>query len=519
MKRHIIVLACSLILSLNSYAKVVKWTIPPEYDSLKPYSEEIYYCQRDAKWGLISTKTGRVLLAMKYDFITPMVDGHAVAGIFEDSKNKIVAIINDSYSVIEIPGDYYLVNNYYTYFSEDKLPVSNKFGKQGFIDTNGELIIKCQFDNVHPFSCGLASVNRQSHAFYITSSYDKNRRRNVLSVDFCNGNFTLASTFHNDTALVVSKYGNAALINNKGQVVGIYDGWIHSSDFNKFDHTIKSSGSKSEGPNFETNVDETITAFSQKGLYGYVQGVDTLAFPSFDYAEHFLSTGFATAKYDGNVGLLSVLDGSIDSYVTNADGVRLPSNTIRTTLTGGIKYYYAVSIPEGMTQSDFSIYLDNGHGEKERVKYTCNGNKIFAEFMPAEIIGTSNSIIVSAQVCYQGIVVHKFSKSFGVTDSAGESSLVINGPITQTSRANEKDEQVILATIFNKGAKDIIVLATLSVKERKISTSQEIKIPAYGKKTINLSIPNITRNTNVTAALSLSIGKTVTKSLMLKPYY
>jgi hypothetical protein len=529
MKRSVIlILVSAILLSLDGFAQTIGWCIPPEYDDLKPYSETIYYCCKGDKWGLVST-SGKVLVPPTYDFISAMVDGYAVAGVKENSKNRISCIINSKYEITPLKEALYLTNKYYTYFSEDKLPVANKSGKQGFINVDGTIVVKCQFDNVHPFSEGYASVSKYPNAFYITERYDRNHSQSVLPVDFNYGELTFASTFYNGRAVVA--YNNkSAVINTSGQKVDKYNGKISSSCYNKYDYTIRGCGSTPRSEEYKSATGTGISIFEENGEYGYSKDGKVLVYPSLSKADPFTVTGYAVAVKNGMTGLLQFIKGDVNTYVAKQKSKDPYTGAFNASSN---KYSLVVSLPENVRLSDYSVYLNAGDGTLKKVSPHLTDGLWRVDFTPELPSAKADNVTIVAEVRACDAVVNKFSHSFTVKSKSGASttssrstmsttstnhSLKISGPATQTSSANDKDMQVVYATITNTSANSVKVTATLSISSKNVSTKQSYTIPAGSSKTITVSVKVLKRE-SVKATLTLSTGQTSTKQVLLNPYY
>ena len=523
MKRHLlIIIRIALFVVLfgsTAHAKVVDWSIKPEYEALKPYSEKVFYCEKNSRWGLVSA-SGKELLPPKFDFITSMIDGYAIAGIKDGKKSRICAIIDASFNVTKVVEDYYLVNNQYTYFSEGKMPVADKSGKKGYINTKGELVVKCRFSEAHPFSNGLASVTRARRVYYITKNYDKNPKNNVLLIDFNHSELTFGSTFHNDCA-VVAYNKKAAVVNSYGEFIEKYDKEIN---VNKFDHTISSSGTKSKVSEYvATEEDKNISVYSVNGQYGYREGDKILVYPVFDFAEPFLVNGHALVTYKKKVGLLKLLDGDIEPSIISQEDGREVDDELKVGKDGSLPgCEYALGIPSCLDDTAFKVFLNYGPSGLQETDIRSLNDRILARFTPVSD-NKSDSLTVKAEVLYNDLPVLKTSSTLALVKSISltrrKASLVIIGPAVQTERADEKDTQVIYATIRNKGNADAKVKVTLVVKEKNMSVTNDLVIPVSGRKSISVTVPNVSKDEQVTAAVSLSSGESSTRKVSLKTYY
>lgn len=521
------------MLSLCGFSQTVEWSIPPGYDDIKPYSEGVYYCCNDSKWGLISS-SGNVILSPQYDFITSMIDGYAIAGTKDGSKNRINCIIDNSYNVVNLRETYYLVNKYYTYFSANKLPVANKSGKQGFINTAGDLVIKCQFDNVHPFSGNYASVTKYPKAFYITDSYDYKPKQSVLPVEFNYGDLTFASTFYNGKA-VVAYNDKTAVINTAGSKVGGYKGKINTSCYNKFDYTIKDCGSTPRENEFQPSTSSTISVFAENGLYGYRSINTVLVYPSLSRADNFFFDNYAIVAVNGRVGLIHLINDKISTYVAKANSSTPFTGALKADSKGGFDRYSIVSnLPSTNTATDYTVNIDNGNGTMQHATANLSNGMLRADFTP-QPSSNSKDVVIIAEICNNGLVVDRYSNSFSVSrvstsqtsvpsvqSTSPQGSIRIAGPTAQTKTANEKDQQVVSATITNATSNSVMLTATLTVPTKSASAKpvkKNFTIPVGGSCTISCTVTHVVKAETVAATLSLSNGKTSTKQVTLQPYY
>jgi hypothetical protein len=516
--KRILLLFIGVVLSVCGFSKTVDWGITPVYDDLKPYAAGVYYCSKGGKWGLVNT-SGEVLMQPKYDFITPMIDGFALAGSVEGSKNRIECIVNSTYNTVDVLDEFYVVNKYYTYFSEDKLPVANRAGKQGFINSSGEVVVKCQFDNVHPFSNGYASVSKYPYAYYITERYDSNPSRSMLPIEFNYGEITFATTFHNGRA-VVAYNGKSAVINTSGKKVGKYKGKINETCYNKFDYTIKGCGSEEKDGTYNPPVSRTIEPYFENGLYGYRQNGEIIVYPSFSKAGVTIDREYAVVTFDGKVGLLHFVDGEITSFIAKKNGSSPLTGAMSATSKGTVsRCDYVLNVPSQTNESYYSVSIDRGDGTVEAMD---RHGSMRVSFLPLLAARKAKSVTITAIVKYFGITVHRFQQTFELSYAGGlggGNGLRISVIATQTERANDKDVQVVRAVVSNGGADDVVVTATLSIPSKSLNSKTKLTIPASGSRNITLSVHDVLKTETVEAKVTLSTGESTTKQITLKPYY
>jgi hypothetical protein len=412
--------------------------------------------------------------------------------------------------------------------------VANKVGKQGFINTAGDLVIKCQFDNVHPFSGNYASVTKYPKAFYITENYDRKPKQSVLPVEFNYGDLTFASTFYNGQA-VVAYNDKTAVINTAGSKVGGYKGKINASCYNKFDYTIKNCGSAPRKNEYQPSTNSTISVYADNGLYGYRSNNNVLVYPSLSRADNFFTDNYAIVAVNGRVGLIHLINDKITTYVAKANNSAPFSGVLKANSKGVFDRYSIVAkIPNTNRATDYTINIDDGIGAMQQAMVNLSNGMLRADFTP-QPSSNGKDVTIVAEICNNGLVVDRYINSFAVgrassahtsvpsgQSASQQGSVRISGPATQTKTANEKDQQVVSATITNATTNSVTLTATLSVSAKSASAKSKKKdftILAGGSCTISCTVTHVVKTETVAATLSLSTGKTSTKQVTLQPYY
>ena len=131
-----------------------KVIVPVEYlNILIPRHGRTYLVENnEAHWGAYSSE-GDLLLPVIYDEITAATLENDCFGVRQGTVWKFVHRDGSSVSAE--------VFDYIGEFGEDGLAAVKQHGKWGYAGTNGEVVIRCQFDLVKNFSNGLAAVKQQ----------------------------------------------------------------------------------------------------------------------------------------------------------------------------------------------------------------------------------------------------------------------------------------------------------------------------------------------------------------------
>lgn len=117
------------------------FVIPPTYEWAKPFSEGLATVMLGRLVGYID-ETARMVIPPQFEFVGDFHDGRAMV-----CKDDAYALI-DSVGALVVPfGKYYAISE-----SHDGLAaVRTHFGKRGFIDLDGNMVIEPRFDHVGLF--------------------------------------------------------------------------------------------------------------------------------------------------------------------------------------------------------------------------------------------------------------------------------------------------------------------------------------------------------------------------------
>lgn len=202
------------------------------YDMTYLFQNGLAGVEINKKYGFID-RNGKVVIPIKYDFITGIIDGW---GIFKreehqgllNSKGQEKKFIHDKY---ELRGYYYEGTIVYKYLKKEGIMDSNfkeitppnfdyignfheglvrfKIGnKWGFLDENGKIVIEPKFDSEYDFSEGYASVS-------IGEKYGIINPKGEYLIE---PKFSYISSFHEGLA-VVEEDGKKGFINKNAEWV------------------------------------------------------------------------------------------------------------------------------------------------------------------------------------------------------------------------------------------------------------------------------------------------------------
>lgn len=153
---RLFVLAVLCGMSLQALAQMPYWKVVPTDTELGYCYGTIYKKKDFGRTQLIDIKENRNV-ASSQDSITNFSDGFALGLKNENGKMRITSLINRS-SMTEIMPSKTLYSTELPYFSEGMVTVANNKGAEGYMNVNGDLVIKCAYFKAFPFSEGRAMV-------------------------------------------------------------------------------------------------------------------------------------------------------------------------------------------------------------------------------------------------------------------------------------------------------------------------------------------------------------------------
>ncbi len=501
-------LRCNILIAIMTVfafttmnAKIVTWTIHPNYEKLVRYNGDLFLFQQGGKWGIV--KEGDiVVLPANYDYITSPVDGYALFASREGSKIRLEGILGVDGKVNLISERYYLSisrQHDYAFFSENKLVVYNPKGKFGYIDPAGNTIIKCQFDDALPFKEGWAPVLQGNYMRYINDRYEQSNN-NVLSVDFHYGDMTDASCFSNGQA-VIAYNDDYALINKNGEKIKK----IKEVEFNQL-YQKHNSPLNTSDKRFDESSRYNI--ISENGKYGLEDKGTIIAEPQFDSFSTQYNDGILVAVSNGKYGVLKVSEGEI-SITTSIQGKS--SNELEVDRKGHLTPVTVdYTIPSYIQNPKVLVDLGDGTYRDFTSQGTGNGLNQSLSMTPV-IEKNSESCRIKVAIEHDGILLAGIEKTFAVSYPI---KLRVSSPGPSTIRANENYTATFSSTIFNDSNKQVTVTATWSSGGKPVT----ITIPAHGNKTVSGSI-QVESKFRRTIRLALSSGEKNEADILFEPYF
>lgn len=479
-------------------AQIAIWSIAPKYQKITRYFGDLYAYQENGKWGLIKPNN-QIVLPAKFDYITPFVNGYALAGSNESFNYLLEAIIDESGQVSNINEKFYLPKSH-QYFSDGKLVVVNKSGKYGYINPSGIQVIKCQFDNALPFKEGWGPVKQGNYMKFINETYDRNASRGILVVDFHYGEMTAIGCFSNGRAPIAYNK-DFALIGTNGQK-------IRKLNEAEFKQIYKSNNSAPNNSSNGFSSGNDYSDYQENGKFGLKNTNGVVVTPQFDSFGDKFADGYIITSFQGKQGLLRILEGDV-AMQTKVEGK--PVSTLKVDRNGkfpSITVEY--TLPSSL--NDLSVLIDEGNGQfvNRTSSLTHTGGTSSITFSPI-VAKDAEFCDIRMVVENGGIVIASDSKQFNVSYPI---KLRVSAPRPDTVRANEFDTATVSSTIYNDSNKSVTVKAVWSNGK-----SSSVTIPAHSSCGISTSYRVLVKETR-DVSVQLSTGeRAISKNIVFLPFF
>lgn len=353
---------------VNGYSQTAIWSTPPTYDSLEEYGN-IYKIKENGKVGLADV-SGEVLLAARYDSITPFYDHLALALEYDAGKYVIKGIVDDhNYRMVALKERFYMG---FPVFTEGKLLVYDSSKRYGYLLPDGNLLKPCQYHKAFPFFEGFALIYKKDKEV----TYLQNDGNEFVTDLERQGYILVHGTNFNEEgeAYVVGNDGTTrefCIINKQGRTVRkakTMDGGRRAKNY-------KMRKSFSVQMPFNNLAGNPVNVIEKDGLFGYSdnQNRDILP-PQFVEAAPFKG-GFAKVKKGGKYGILKLQSGS---FVGALDKKHLQVRNGRAD-----SVHYSFSLPVELKGKPLIMFADDGRKKPIEVDLDmmANGEKGFS-FLP-----------------------------------------------------------------------------------------------------------------------------------------
>jgi hypothetical protein len=504
-------LCLSVPISLKS--QTAKWTIKPQYTSIAPFGNEMYKVKSGSSVGILD-KEGKVVVPLFADSITGMTENCALVLQYEDTKYRLKGILHSDKKMIPINDEWYI--NDYPFFSEGKLPVLNKNGNYGYINTFGNLILEFNYSSIHPFSEGWAAVCKGESLIgkgigFIKRNISKNSKEKVFYIDEQGrvmsiqsdiGDIFMGTSFKNGEALVIPKNNKYCIINKSGKLVRIDNGVALVFDEK---YALQKGNNVTAVTNNSLMVFDGPTAYTENNKYGYKQGSKIVIPAQFKEASPF-SKGFAIASIGNYYGLLKLVQGDVKCN-------QVPG-TLKTTDNKSESVDFIISIPEDLKDCPFNLQCLNSDSTKSNCSSPGDNktNRTFSFILPK---GKRELSLF----CDNLKVWDSAMSQAPVEENSGEKDNLDISILTSSAKANAKDNAAVTIMIKNNAPSVIELTVNISGEQMK-TIHQKVKLDSEKSKKFFAYFTNIRKEEYRTVTVSTSLSNnSISKRIKLLPFF
>lgn len=460
-----------MLMGCMTQAQTVKWLVVPEYASITHYSEDVFKCiDKDGKLQLLDWNGKSLLpkdIAERADAVTEYSDGYAVVL----QGNKILGFFPEAkpHNFKSVSGDYYATK--YSFFSEGYIAVAQGSvdGKQGYMDSNGNLVLKCEYVEALPVRHGWAAVTENGKdAKTLPRRYKRSDDWSAKGMPalVSGESFVWVTSFNADGyALAKVKGGKYIVFDTKftakkNNVNGNKDE-NKKQLVNAYDYSYKPEGSDKPVPppvNGTPTRNGDYSTYEKGGKRGFQTSNGNVVPAQFDEAQDFYANRAIVSK-DGYYGIIELLGGKFEPN-WSAEKIRVYeySNEVES-------LQFMLTAPASLDNSKLKLEFDKGDG-----RYVdCNGLR--CDFKVADqVIGRkSQECTLHAKATY---IDNGFPDLLLWEDSQTVSieyiSVSLSSPVVTSEYADENDNQTVKAVVTNTSDVAVRVSATLNVAGRSI---------------------------------------------------
>lgn len=507
MKIKAYLLSIALLLPIEQIcAQTVQWAVRPTSAQLEGYGRLIKV-RKNGKCGLIDHYNQEVV-PTEFDSITPFRDGHALVMNHRNKQLKIEGILSEGDSEMQ-PLTEEVYATQYMWFSDGKMPVSG-YGGWGYLNTDGNIVIPCQFQKAYPFSQGYASVMIDDKAYYITRDMD------YLPVEAGYGNLLFASSFSGDEAVVYSANSytpKGYVINRKGRIIRQYKVKPADLKVNKYDHSVGDRTKQMDEQVKQMELDTRYSVYENNHLYGYKKGGIIVLPAQLEKAEP-VRGEYANVRFKGQNGILRIIDGSYSAQLEN--------NQIEIRDKSAGKGILKLSLPAAFEDASIQLRMKDDQGNEMSIQPNINqGYQRSYSISPIDVprnnIMTSyilevwcDNLMLWEKEMNINYVVHK--KPVSVTPDTPKSqpdmkiaSLSISKPRAKGKKASPQNNFFVTVNVTNKGDARGTATVSLSVDGKPLG-NKSVTVRPNGSADAVFTISDVRKERYAKVRASLKNG-------------
>lgn len=508
MKKILLCLILGGLLLEELTAQTVQWAVRPTSAQLEGYGD-LLKMRKNGKCGLID-HNNRTIVAAQYDSISPFRDGYALAMNYQGRQLKIEAVISEGdYELQPLTETIYATR--YMWFSDGKMPVRGAAG-WGYLGTDGNMVIPCQFQTAYPFNEGFASIMIDDKAYFIDRNMD------YLPVEAGYGNLVFASTFSGNEAVVYS--GNSYtpkgyVINRQGKIVRSYKVKAADLKVNKYDHSVGDKSQHFKEQVEQQEIDNRYTIYSEKRLYGYKKNGVIVLPAQLDKAEP-VRGDYANVRFKGQNGVLRMIDGSISVDLESQD-IEVKGNEVG-------KGYIKLNLPSAMEDATIRLRMVDEQGNEIPVQANASlGSRRSYSFQPMSAPSTSGTSYCKLEVWSDNLklCVQECSVNYHVKEVPMEhvsvddekkaelkiASLTVSPPRASSKRANPKHDFYVKVAVSNSGDLRGNATVSLYVDGQSIG-SKNVSVRGHGSSNAIFAVSNVKKERYAKVKATLNNGRT-----------
>lgn len=485
-------------------AQKLDWLVSPQYSNIIYYGPQMYRLSKDGKVGLVGSD-GKIIVPVEYDGMSLFYEGRAIFVNKTLNGWKFIGVVTDDGRVNYSSGNYYLINDEYTFYSEGFIPVRDSNGKFGFLNDKCRPAFEFTDDEIRPFSEGFAAIGTGDNFHWINTSGEE------IWLRLINGGTPYGGTnYYRGKAYVWDGEGEIFELSADGRQKKLPDNYSLVVDY--LYRAGSGKGYKVEYSQFEQTFSNQWQPESHDGKWTYMSREGEPLSPfQYDEVKKF-SNGTAIASVNGKYGLLHILPDNSKFSTQNVKGDYTFS-------AGSICICeFRLSVPEKWRDQHINVLLtDVETGHQLAIQNKGNNNYSFS-YKPS-LSNAKETKDFKVEVKNNEIRLWQGQESFTfVKRQLLSSSIRVNN-----ADANSDDKCVVTATIKNPSSIDVTTTVTLSgggdIAHFQNKT-ETITIPAYSSRSITSSFLVRKVELNGWCSVSTSDGGKVEKciNLELKPF-
>jgi len=495
MKIKVTIFTILLLSVVFAKAQTIKWLVKPQFASITHYSTDIFRCtEQNGKLQLLDWD-GKPLLpeTIVADEVTEYSDGFAI--VLKD--NRILGFLSEvNHNFQPVSGEYYATK--YSFFSEGYVAVAkgSTGGKQGYLDSKGNLILECKYLEAMPVHKGWALV--------VEEGKDKVKPRRYKRTDDWSGkgmsmlksgeSLVWATSFNtNGQALTKIKGGKYVVIDsNFNEIERKEKG--NKEFVNTYDYSYKPEGSKEV--NSPTNAkpvkDNDYSIYDKGGRKGYRTSDEEFVPAQFSASEDFYA-GRAIVSMGNGYGIIELLNGKFEPN-WSAERIRVYeyNNTIE-------PLQFTLTAPASFESNKVKLELDKGDGCYD----VCNDLSCDFKVADQVINRKSPNCTLHAKATYSengflNLLLWEGTQPIEIDYI----SISLSSPAVTSVYADENDNQTVKAIVTNTSNVPVKVSATLNVAGKTAPFNGELK--PKQSKTLTVTV-KVDKDKNVNATITAKV--------------